>query len=211
VDTSFVAFLGLSALVIMTPGQDTALTIRSTLLGGRGTGIATAFGVAAGQTVWTVAASTGLTALLIASEPAFLAIRLIGAGYLVILGAQTLWAAIRPGEPAGASGAPRGARGLRPRRALRQGLVSNIGNPKMAIFFTSMLPQFVPQGPSAFGAMVGLGVVFAAMTLAWLCLYAAVVARAGDVLRRPRIRRTLDALMGTILMAFGVRLGTEPR
>lgn len=205
------AFLGLSALVIMTPGQDTALTIRSTLLGGRGAGIATAFGVAAGQTVWTVAASTGLTALLIASEPAFLAIRLIGAGYLVILGAQTLLAAIRPGHPPGASGAPRAFGGLMPRRSLRQGLVSNIGNPKMAIFFTSMLPQFVPQGPSAFGAMVGLGVVFAAMTLAWLCLYAAVVARAGDVLRRPRIRRTLDALMGTILMAFGVRLGTEPR
>jgi threonine/homoserine/homoserine lactone efflux protein len=210
VDTSFVAFLGLSALVIMTPGQDTALTIRSTLLGGRVAGIATAFGVAMGQTVWTVAASTGLTALLIASEPAFLAIRLVGAGYLVVLGTQTLWAAIRPGHPTGASDAPRAFGGLAPRRALRQGLVSNIGNPKMAIFFTSMLPQFVPHGPSAFGAMVGLGVGFAAMTLAWLCLYAVVVARAGDVLRRPRIRRTLDALMGTILMVFGVRLGTEP-
>lgn len=205
------AFLGLSALVIMTPGQDTALTIRSTLLGGRVAGIATAFGVAMGQTVWTVAASTGLTALLIASEPAFLAIRLIGAGYLVVLGAQTLWSAIRAGHPTGASDAPRARGGVAPRRALRQGLVSNIGNPKMAIFFTSMLPQFVPQGSSAFGAMVALGVVFAAMTLAWLCLYVAVVARAGHVLRRPRIRRTLDALMGTILMAFGVRLGTEPR
>ena len=95
-DGSFAAFLAISVVVIVTPGQDTALTIRNTLLGGRSAGVATATGVAAGQAAWTLAASLGLTALLVASEPAFATIRLVGAAYLVYLGAHSLWLAIRP-------------------------------------------------------------------------------------------------------------------
>ena len=137
------AFLGVSALVIVTPGQDTALTIRNTLLGGRRSGVLTAAGVASGQAFWTLAASLGLAALLSASEPAFLAVRLAGAAYLVFLGIQTLLGASRHGDD-------------RPRRAgssFRQGLLSNLGNPKMAVFFTSLLPQFggdvLPGAPRA--------------------------------------------------------------
>ncbi len=89
------AFLGVSALVIVTPGQDTALTIRSTLLGGRRAGVLTALGVSTGQAVWTLAASAGITALLLASEPAFLAVKLAGAIYLVFLGGQMLVRAAR--------------------------------------------------------------------------------------------------------------------
>ena len=134
-----VAFLGVSALVICTPGQDTALTIRNTLSGGRSSGVATAAGVALGQAVWTVAASFGIAALIAASEPAFLALKLAGAAYLVVPRA------------ADALGAPFGRRGARTiaagrtlegRAAFRQGLLSNLGNPKMAAFFTSLLPQF---------------------------------------------------------------------
>ena len=209
-DNSFAAFLGIAAVVIMTPGQDTALTIRNTLLGGRPAGVATAVGVALGQASWTLAASFGLTALLVASEPAFAAIRLIGAGYLIYLGAHSLWFAIRPGSPTERAGGSYST-ALVPRRALRQGALSNLGNPKMAIFFSSLLPQFVAPGSATFGAMLTLGLVFVSMTLVWLCAYAAVVARAGHVLRRPRIRRAFDAVMGAILVAFGVRLAVEPR
>jgi threonine/homoserine/homoserine lactone efflux protein len=91
-----IAFLGISALVIVTPGQDTALTIRNTLLGGRHAGVFTAAGVSAGQLVWAVATSVGLAALLIASEPAFNALRLLGAAYLVYLGVRALVAALLP-------------------------------------------------------------------------------------------------------------------
>ena len=209
-DSSFAAFLGISAVVIMTPGQDTALTIRNTLLGGRAAGVATAAGVALGQACWTVAASLGLTALLVASEPAFAAIRLVGAGYLIYLGAHSLWLAIRPARPAERAAGPRVA-SLAPPKAFRQGALSNLGNPKMAIFFSSLLPQFVAPGSTAAGAMLVLGLVFVSMTLVWLCAYAAVVARAGHVLRRPRIRRAFDAAMGTILVAFGVRLAVGQR
>ncbi len=191
------AFLAVSALVIVTPGQDTALTIRNTLLGGRGSGAATAWGVAVGQAFWTLAASLGLAALLSASEPAFLAVRLAGAAYLILLGIRTFF----------------GSRHTRARTpsvhgAFRQGLISNLGNPKMAVFFTSLLPQF---GGSSFATLVGLGFVFCTMTLVWLSAYAFAVARAGDFLRRKKVRRALDALTGTVLVGLGIRIATEHR
>src|SRR5919205_2352168 len=101
-----VAFLGVAALVIMTPGPDTAVTIRSTLVGGRRAGVMTAFGVVTGQACWTVAASAGITALLIASEPAFLAVRYAGAAYLIYLGLGALVAAMKGAAPAQQTAAP---------------------------------------------------------------------------------------------------------
>ena len=92
--TDFAAFLGIAALVIVTPGQDTALTIRNTLVGGRGGGVFTALGVSTGQAVWALTAGAGVAALLRASEPAFVALKLAGAAYLVFLGAQALWGAL---------------------------------------------------------------------------------------------------------------------
>ncbi len=89
------AFLGVSAVVIVTPGQDTALTIRNALAGGRRSGVFTALGVATGQATWTIAAAGGIAALLRASEPLFVAVKLCGAAYLVFLGAQTLLGAWR--------------------------------------------------------------------------------------------------------------------
>ena len=91
--SELVAFLGVAVLVIVTPGPDTAMTVRGTLLGGRRAGVMTAFGVISGQACWTVAASAGITALLVASEPAFVALKVIGAAYLVYLGGQAILAA----------------------------------------------------------------------------------------------------------------------
>jgi len=195
----FAAFLGVSAIVIVTPGQDTALTIRNTLLGGRRSGIRTAAGVAGGQAVWALATSAGVAAVLRASEPAFVAVKLAGAVYLVFLGLQTLMPALRSGTSKPKT-SPRG-------RPLRQGLVSNLGNPKMAIFFTSLLPQFTTS-PS-FGSLLALGMVFCSLTLVWLTAYAFAVAKAGDFLRRSRVRRALDALTGAVLVALGLRLAVE--
>ena len=197
--THFLAFLGVSAVVIVTPGQDTALTIRNTLLGGRRNGVRTAFGVSAGQAVWALATSAGVAAVLHASAPAFVAVKLAGAAYLVLLGLQTLVPALRSRESE-PKASPRG-------RPLRQGFVSNLGNPKMAIFFTSLLPQFTTR--PAFGTLLFLGLVFCLMTLAWLTAYAFAVAKAGDFLRRTRARRALDALTGAVLVALGLRLAAE--
>lgn len=208
----FAAFLGVAILVIVTPGQDTALTIRNALLGGRRAGVFTAAGVAAGQAAWSVAASAGAAALLLASAPAFDAVRFAGAAYLIFVGAQALRAALRPGEVRdGRAHGPRSSPRLTAPAALRQGLLSNLGNPKMAVFFTSLLPQFAPAGRAAFPALLGLGLVFCALTLAWLTGYAFAVARAEDVLRRPHIRRALDAITGSVLVGLGLRLAATPR
>jgi threonine/homoserine/homoserine lactone efflux protein len=195
--THFLAFLGVAAVVIVTPGQDTALTIRNTLFGGRRSGILTAAGVSIGQAIWALATSAGIAAVLQASAPAFEAVKLLGAVYLILLGLQTILR--RSGERRG-----------EPHRAgtsFRQGVVSNLGNPKMAIFFTSLLPQFAPQ--PAFGSLFALGLVFSAMTFSWLTGYAFAVSKAGDVLRRPRIRRGLDRATGAVLIALGLRLAAE--
>jgi threonine/homoserine/homoserine lactone efflux protein len=197
------AFLAVSALVIVTPGQDTALTIRNSLLGGRRAGVATAFGVSAGQAVWALATSVGVAALIVAFEPGFVALKLAGAAFLIYLGAQALYGAIRRHH------AERriGSGPLTSPVALRQGFISNLGNPKMAVFFTSLLPQF----GSSFSALLALGLVFCTMTFVWLTAYAFAVAKAGDVLRRPAIRRAFDAVLGVVLVALGLRLATDRR
>jgi threonine/homoserine/homoserine lactone efflux protein len=201
------AFLVVATIVIVTPGPDTALTIRNTLLGGRRSGVFTAAGVAAGQATWTMAASAGIAALLIASEPVFRAVRYAGAVYLAYLGLNALWAAVRR---SGEGGVVHGATGpaLSPPVALRQGLVSNLTNPKMIAFFPALLPQFLPQGSGAFRVLL-FGLLFASMTLAWLCGYAFAVAKAGDLLLRGRVRRLLEAAVGVVLIGLGLRLGTE--
>ena len=163
------AFLGVSALVIVTPGQDTAL----------------------------------------ASEPAFLAVKLAGATYLVFLGAQMLVHALRRApDPLQLL---RGAARLAPRTAYRQGVVSNLGNPKMAVFFTSLLPQFAPESGPRFAAFLALGLCFSVMTAAWLTAYAFAVARAKNIFQRPRIRRVVDGFTGAVLVALGLRLASAER
>jgi threonine/homoserine/homoserine lactone efflux protein len=199
----FIAFLGVSALVIVTPGPDTALTIRNTLLGGRRSGIQTAFGVVADQATWALATAAGVAALLRASQPAFDAVRLVGAAYLIYLGAQALVAAVRGRESRlSAPGAPKhGA-------PFRQGLISNLTNPKMAAFFSSLLPQFA-GGHASFLELLTLGLIFCSMTLVWLTGYAVAVAKAGDFLRRAKVKRALEGIIGAALVALGLRLATE--
>ncbi len=204
------AFLGISALVIATPGPDTAMTIRNTLLGGRVGGLATALGVAAGQAIWALATSAGIVTLLVASEPLFLAVKYAGAAYLVVLGIQSLRSALRSAslldQPATRA---RAARPLPPGTAFRQGVISDLGNPKMAAFFTSLLPQFAPADEASFAGLAILGLIFSLMTLLWLAGYAFAIARIGSLLRRPAICRTLDGITGSVLIGLGLRLAAE--
>jgi threonine/homoserine/homoserine lactone efflux protein len=215
------AFLGVSVVVIVVPGPDTALTIRNALA------------------VWTIATSVGIAELIQASEPAFLVMTAIGAAYLITLGLQSLWTATRTSDPGrgvwttgspphgvglpSRSGAPspggRGSGGpragpvgrawLSPGRGLRQGVVSNLANPKMAAFYLSLLPQFASAEGGA-GPILALGLVFCLMTFGWLALYSVVVHRARVVLRR-RVRRALDGLSGLVLVGFGTRLALQQR
>jgi threonine/homoserine/homoserine lactone efflux protein len=128
----------------------------------------------------------------------------------VWLGLGSLRAAIRGTTGARSSGRPADA-GLGPRAAWRQGLLSSLGNPKLAVFFSTLFPAFVPVGVTPLTIMPLLGLVFATMTVAWLTGYATVVDRLGDRLRSGRVRRAFDAAMGAVLVALGGRLALERR
>jgi threonine/homoserine/homoserine lactone efflux protein len=200
---SYLAFLGVSLLVICTPGQDTALTIRNTLVGHSRAGIATAAGVALGQATWSLATSAGLAVVLATSAPLFFAIRLAGAAYLIYLGGRSLYAAISHRE-----GPPATAKPQSSRSALLQGYLSNLSNAKMVAFFISLLPPFAGPHPS-FGLLLVLGLNFCLLTFMWLVGYAIAVDRLGDWLRRSAVRRVLDGILGAVLVGLGLRVATE--
>jgi threonine/homoserine/homoserine lactone efflux protein len=186
-----------------------ALILRNAIVD-RGGGIATALGVCAGQMVWVAASSAGVAALLVASEPIFDVVKLAGAAYLVFIGAQALLAAFRPKQSMVPESEP-ARRSVASWVAFRQGLISNLGNPKMAVFYTSLLPQFAPSGGASIIVLLFLGAAFCLMAMIWLVGYAAVIARAGEFLRRPRARRIIEGLTGTALVALGLRVATGHR
>jgi len=203
------AFLAIALLISIAPGPDTALATRNALVGGRQAAVFTVLGVAIGLAVWTIAASIGIAAVLEASEPAFVALKVVGSVYLAYLGVQALRAALSRRGPRQLAREP--AHRIRPRVALRQGLLCNLGNPKVAIFFTSFLPQFARGDHPSFLSLLLLALSFCAIGLSWLTTYSLVVARAGDFLRRPRVRRVVEGLTGTVLIGFGIRLAIERR
>jgi threonine/homoserine/homoserine lactone efflux protein len=176
---------------------------KNALLGGRRGGLLTAAGVSTGLAIWTAAAALGIAALLRASAFAFLALKVAGALYLVWMGIQMLRTKDFSAAPVGSP-----ARG---RRALRQGLLSDLGNPKIAVFFTSFLPQFVDPHASAFLSLLVLGGIFAVLTFLWLAAYGWLVGHGASVLRRPSVRRVLDRVTGVVLIGFGIRLAFERR
>ena len=196
-------FLAISILLIVVPGPDTAVVTKNALVGGRRGGMLSAVGVSTGLAMWTLAASLGIAALLQASAVAFFALKVAGALYLMWIGVQML-------RGRGQADSPTGSRASSGSKALRQGLLSDLGNPKVAVFFTSFLPQFV-HGGAVFLPLLLLGVVFAVLPLAWLAVYAVVIGNTSALLRRPGVRRALDRITGVVLIAFGIRLALERR
>jgi threonine/homoserine/homoserine lactone efflux protein len=202
-----VAFAGVAGVIVVLPGPDMALVLRNGVALGRRAALESALGITTGLLVWAVAAAVGIAALLHASATAFTALKLAGAVYLGWLGLRALRDAWRgatalPDDPARerSAGSP-----------FRQGLLSNLFNPKIAIVFTTLIPQFVAPGAGAALQTAVLTLVFIAMGLAWLTAYALLVARVGGLLRRRTVQRVVNAAVGTVLAAFGLRLAFERR
>lgn len=244
------AFLLVACLIVITPGPDMAMVTKNALDGGRRAALLTALGTVTGLLVWLAASAAGIVAVLRTSAVVFTAVKLCGAAYLLILGAQALLAARRSsaspltadgpatGGPAAdgpVAGSPvadgratagpaarrraairRRLRGRRPPQLLtgppwRQGLLCNLLNPKIAVLFTSLIPQFVAPGQSAPLQAAILAGIFVAITLVWLTGYALAASAAQQVLRRGRVQRAMRAITGTALVGLGVRLAAETR
>jgi threonine/homoserine/homoserine lactone efflux protein len=208
------AFALASTLLILAPGPDSLLVLRNTLRHGRRAGWVTASGTVSGLLAWAVTAAFGLSALLRASHLGYDALRLAGAGYLIWLGARSLrpshrthaspGTAARPAPPL--SRAP-GAAGWG--RVYLNGLLSNLLNPKIGVFFVAFLPGFIPAGARTPLVPFALGLWFIAETGAWLTALAWMAARGAGWLRRSAVQRWLERVTGAALIGFGLRLAVS--
>jgi threonine/homoserine/homoserine lactone efflux protein len=198
-------FLGVVALLTITPGADMAMVARSVFMGGRRDAFATTLGIAAGCLIWALASAAGIAAVLAASETAYDTLRLVGAAYLVWLGIQSLLAA-RRGYSSSETVQGAARRGPSP---FRQGLLTNLFNPKIALFYTTFLPQFIgPDDPVLLLSLAMAG-VHILLGVVWLSAYAWLLDRAVEAFRGSRVRRALDALTGVVLVGLGIRVATD--
>jgi threonine/homoserine/homoserine lactone efflux protein len=200
---SYLAFVLVAALLTITPGVDMALVARNVLGGGRAAGIRTSVGICLGLLAWGAVAGLGVAAILASSAAALSVLRWAGAAYLVFLGLQALWRSGRAAEPS-APAASRVGSG-----AIRQGLLTNLLNPKIAVFYTTVVAQLASEEGGALAWSLLLAGTHAALSIVWLSAYSLLLDRARSALRRPAVRAWLERLTGTALIAFGLRLAAE--
>jgi threonine/homoserine/homoserine lactone efflux protein len=214
VTTALLGFALAATLVILAPGPDFMLVMRNTVRGGRRAGWVTGCGTLSGLTVWALAAALGLSALLRVSHIAYDVLRFCGAAYLIWLGVTSLVSFRRKGvsgtKPA-VDVAALGQAPSRPGRAYLNGMLSNLLNPKISVFFMAFLPAFVPAGASAPRFSLVLSAWFIAETGLWLAVVAWLADRGVRWLRRPTVQRWLERITGIVLIGFGLRLATESR
>jgi threonine/homoserine/homoserine lactone efflux protein len=203
--TQLLALGGVILLAAMSPGPDFVIVTRNAMVSGRRAGTACAAGIAVGVFTWAIVTVLGIAGLLAASAVAFTVVKLAGAAYLVLLGVRALLAARRGGYEAPTQAPGRAAGGL---LAFRQGLVTNLLNPKVAVFFTALLPQFLPTTATTADHLLLAGVA-ASVSLVWFVLLTNVVSALRRFLTAPRVRRTMDTITGTVLVALGLRIAVQ--
>ena len=206
---SLLAFAAAAGVLTLTPGVDTAMVLRASAAQGPRSGMAAAIGICLGCLVWGAGAAFGLTALLAASKLAFTIVKWLGATYLAWLGLKLIVkprasftetaanertsserASVQPGWPA----------------SFRRGLLTNLLNPKVGVFYITFLPQFIPPGYNVAAISLLLAGVHALMGLVWLSVLVALTVPLGRFLRQARVVKALDRLTGVVFVGFGVRL-----
>ena len=201
---SLVAFALIGGLLTVTPGPDSLLVLRTALVEGRRTAMVTSAGIVLGLLSWGLAAAFGVTALLQASTVVFAVLRWAGGAYLVWLGVGLLREARRR-DPA-ATGSSRSGGG-----GFRRGLLTNLANPKIGVFYLTFLPQFVPPGEPVLATTMLLTLVHVAEGLTWFCLLTWLARRAAGLVRSRRVGRGLDASSGAVFVGLGAHLALAGR
>jgi RhtB (resistance to homoserine/threonine) family protein len=205
---SIVLFAAFAAVLTVTPGPDTALVIRNTLRAGRRSGIVTAAGICSGLLVWSTLAGLGVTGLLAVSRRAYDVLRLAGAAYLIYLGVRSLFG---KGPKDDGEEEPFSSGRGRGMVSFNTGVLSNLLNPKVGVFYITVLPQFIPPEGNVLPLTLLLGAIHAVEGVIWLTAIAWAVTRAGRFVRQPRIRRRLEAVTGLVLIGFGLRVAFDRR
>ena len=200
------AFAVLGLLTVI-PGPDMAVVTRAGLSGGRGAALRATFGVVTGLMVWGALTVVGLGAVLAASAEAYTVVKIVGGMYLVYLGLSTLWRSRSRQRTAAAEPAPVPSPGSN----WRAGFLTNLLNPKIAVFYTGLLPQLVPPGWPTAPTLALLVLVHGLLGIAWLGAYSLLLTRARTTLEKPSVRRVLDRITGTVLFGFGAVVVAEAR
>lgn len=210
IDPQVLTFTGVVALLTITPGADTMLVLRSVLAQGRRAGLLTTLGVCSGLFVHATLSALGLSLILMHSAAAFTAVKWVGAGYLLFLGAQSLWR-LRGPAPAHPTldAAPVLAASPALWSPLLTGVLTNLLNPKVAVFYLAFLPQFIAPPDPILAKSLLLAGIHAALGIVWLSLITLLVSRFRGLVASPAIRRRLEALTGVVLIGFGLRLAAE--
>lgn len=206
VDPRLYAFIGVAALLTILPGADMALVTRNVLAFGRQRAMLTIAGICAGCVIHATASALGLSAILATSATAFNVVKTLGAAYLIWIGVQSIRDANRPAAPASSGSSSRARLG-----PFLQGFLTNILNPKVAVFYLTFLPQFISPGEPVLRRSLLLASIHIAMGCVWLAAYAWFIDRLGAVLTRPRVKAWLERVTGGLLIALGARLAWERR
>jgi threonine/homoserine/homoserine lactone efflux protein len=202
--TSLAAFVAAASLLTIAPGLDTALVLRTAATRGARPAALAGLGIATGCFAWAVLVALGLGALLAASQLAYTALRWIGAAYLVWTGYKMLQNPRRSFLPPETGTGDHGV-------AFTTGLLTNLLNPKVGVFYVSFLPQFVPEGVAVAPYILLLGAIHAALGLVWFASLILATRPLAGWLRRPRVVQTCDRLTGGMFVAFGVGLVLQTR
>jgi threonine/homoserine/homoserine lactone efflux protein len=205
VDTTLLAFAGISLLLAVTPGPDMAVVTKNALAHGRRGVFLTTTGIALALAVWVTATAVGLSAIVRASSDLLVVLKLVGAAYLAYLGIRTLIDSRRRPDDL-LTGTPPAA----PAHVIfRQGFLSALSNPKLGVFFVTFLPQFVMPGQALLPRLLLLGLIFALIGWTWMNVYGLFVTRIRDVITAPRVRQWMERVTGVVLLGFGARLAAE--
>lgn len=209
-DPQLWAFLLVATLLAVTPGADTLLVARNVLGRGRTAGLATIAGIAAGCFVHAALSAVGVSLILVRSAEAFHALKWGGAAYLIILGVQSIrgwWRANDPAPPA----AVEERMGTRRLRSFLEGLLTNVLNPKVGLFYLAFLPQFIRPGDPVFARSLLLGGLHVGIGVLWLSLLSLSLVRIRPLVESRLWRARLEGASGAVLIALGVRLAAERR
>jgi len=206
VDSEILAFTLVAALMTMSPGPDTMLVVRNSLRGGRQDGFLTVAGICSGLFVHALLSALGVSAILLVSATAFTVMKIAGACYLVWLGVRSLQSALRTPPPATEAG---GHAAVRAARSFQEGLLTNVLNPKVVVFYLALVPQFIGSDDAVLPRYLLLTAIHYVEGILWLGGVALLVAGSRAMFLRPAWRRWIDAACGTILVALGLRLALQ--
>ena len=205
---NLVFFIIACVLLIVLPGPDTAIVTKNTIVNGQKGGFQTMVGSCAGLTVHTIAAVAGLSAIIVKSAVAFTVLKYVGAAYLCYLGIKTLMSLrAKKTEAEEMTDIPEiEAKG---NSYFKQGLVTNITNPKVAVFFLTFLPQFLSKGSEPFWPFLTMGIIYIVLTFVWFALYVFLLNKIREFMKKPATQSVIESLTGAVLIGFGIKLALE--